>query len=450
MRDNMSLVLTNAANPAPANPWIYSCGYTNTLASWPGSGWAFYTTPPPVGSVNPNSFVTSQWAYPFLPQSVYLFQSSDFAPLTSFPPPYWFWETNVTSNYPFPQFGLIATNWVQAYIVDGSNVIDYVQFSGPNSTRNISAELVDPNYVGPPQFPYVWSTNVYGYNPPASALAPACGEVNQIDISRGLSGFNPPPGGTWINTPGVGGATGTEAQQAYFNGFFIPNWQYGGKVYANTAYSVIAPYMPTRTMYDYTLWQANDPLVHYLASDLNYVDPSSTGLQKTDYVPPVFNVYGWNLYQVGLRYQPWGAIGQMQKLSGVDTNAYNLAFKDPLVWGSDFWNFPVNQTWNPNWLGQVHRGTPWQTIYLKATNILAMANFPEGGPQNPAYGLPTWLAWTGASTGNTNWTEAPWTSPVNDWHLAGLLTALLNTNTSPAFFSSTIPIPPPGPRNWTA
>ena len=75
---------------------------------------------------------------------------------------------------------------------------------------------------------------------------------------------------------------------------------------------------------------------------------------------------------IGGRYQPWGKSGQMALLGGaVDANVYNLAYKDPLVWGSDYWDFPIGQTWNLSWLGQVHRGTPWQTIYLKSTNILS-------------------------------------------------------------------------------
>jgi len=47
------------------------------------------------------------------------------------------------------------------------------------------------------------------------------------------------------------------------------SYTYNGQIYPITASSMIAPYTPTRTMYDYTLWQANDPLVHYVASDLN-------------------------------------------------------------------------------------------------------------------------------------------------------------------------------------
>jgi hypothetical protein len=54
------------------------------------------------------------------------------------------------------------------------------------------------------------------------------------------------------------------------------------------------------------------------------------------------------------------------------------------------------------WLGRVHRGTPWQTIYLKADVA------------------PTSL-WTNQSIDLR-------THPTNDWKLVALLAALLNTN----------------------
>ena len=33
---------------------------------------------------------------------------------------------------------------------------------------------------------------------------------------------------------------------------------------------------------------------------------------------------------------------------------------------SDYWDFPTNLLSNLSWLGRVHRGTPWQTLYLKS------------------------------------------------------------------------------------
>ncbi len=70
------------------------------------------------------------------------------------------------------------------------------------------------------------------------------------------------------------------------------------------------------------------------------------------------------------RYQPWGIADQLKLLPNVDTNVYNMAYRDPLVYSPDNWDFPTNRYPNVGWLGRVHRGTPWQTVYLKATNIV--------------------------------------------------------------------------------
>lgn len=434
MEDTMRMGLTNAANP-PTNYGILMFTNILNLSYWPGSGWNTGITPPAPASVNPASFVSVVFTNAFLPASAYRSLSGDFVNMSNNPP----WETNVVDNYPFPPFGLVTTNWAQVVILDGSNVIDYVQLTGPNNTRNLNAELQDPNSPGLGETIYMWSTN--GYGKLNTSGVPTFGEADQILLSRGISGVTAPPGGMWtqITTQGVDGTPA--AQQAFFNALWSPNgfYTYNGLPYTNAASSVIAPYTPTRTLSDYALWQANDPLVHYMACDLNYISPGHIGLQKSDFIPPIYNISGLNLAQVGDRYQPWGVSEQMQGVAGVDTNQYNLAYKDPLVWSSDDWAFPTGQTWNPNWLGQVHRGTPWQTIYLKATNILEEAQIPGYGIN---LGTNTWEAWTGV----TNPVEAVETSPVNDWDLAALLTTLLNTNSAPALFS----VNNPDPNAWAA
>ena len=53
-----------------------------------------------------------------------------------------------------------------------------------------------------------------------------------------------------------------------------------------------------------------------------------------------------------------------------DAKLINLAFKDPLVTNSDNWDFPADKLPTVGWLGRVHRGTPWQTVYLKASDVL--------------------------------------------------------------------------------
>jgi hypothetical protein len=419
MQDTMSMALTNGDHPS-AN--LYSPAtifYTNFYSNyWPGSGW---TSPNYPASVNPASFAAVVFTNTFLPPSAYYSASGNFVNINEYPFP---WETNVPDNYPFPHFGLMITNWAQAIILDGNHVIDYVQLSGPNSSQNLNVELADAPSTG------MWSTNAYGRNNPAGF--PTFGEVDQILYSMGVAGLPIPPGeATFVGTQ----------QQALFSAFCEDHktYSYGGVTYPLTYTSLQAPYTPERTLFNYTLWQANDPLVHYLASDLNCISPALTGLQVADNGAPILILPGLNISQVGPRYQPWGLSSQMSSLVGIDTNAYNLAFRDPLVVGSDAWNFPTIQTWNPNWLGQIHRGTPWQTIYLKSTNLLDLVNFRESSIVS---GLNTWEAWTG----NTNEDDAIRTAPVIDWHVAALLTAILNTNSSLAYFS----VNNPDPNAWAA
>ena len=53
-------------------------------------------------------------------------------------------------------------------------------------------------------------------------------------------------------------------------------------------------------------------------------------------------------------------------LTTEDQNPSNLAIKDPLVRQSDDWDFPTYKLPTVGWLGRVHRGTPWQSVYLKS------------------------------------------------------------------------------------
>jgi hypothetical protein len=113
---------------------------------------------------------------------------------------------------------------------------------------------------------------------------------------------------------------------------------------------------------------------------------------------------GWNLLpnnttnlpanNIGLlndRYQPWGISTQMRAVAGVDTNAFAVPFKDPLVYSSDDWDFPTNKLPTVGWLGRVHRGTPWQTVYLKSSDVLDETSASSGAN----IGINTWAQWTG-------------------------------------------------------
>jgi len=116
------------------------------------------------------------------------------------------------------------------------------------------------------------------------------------------------------------------------------------------------------------------------------------------------------------RYQPWGRVDA--GVPTTDKNPFNLAYRDPLVWGSDNWDFPGNKYPTIGWLGRVHRGTPWQTVYLKSTNIINYLNL------NLPVGYVTWMNWLGDADGF----DAVNSGPVQDNRLFDIFTTALNDN----------------------
>jgi hypothetical protein len=428
--ETLSTTLTNFAQT-----WNQVAIFTTnvTINAWPGSKWSGVV---PNAIPQAASFLPFNWSDTFLSPLPYNPATHQFdlnAP----------WQL---ASLPLDQFGLAITNYLQTFILDGTNVIDYVQICSPVSAGNLNQALLDPNYPSAANLYYQWSTNT------SILFAPTpYGVINQIWVS-GHPNSAPTVGNIgWSTAPTPMGSESPDAEAAYFNGFFTPTFQYGGQVYVNRDLEIQAPYTPSRTVYTSFLLQANDPLVHYLASDLNAQvgalsiwsgkqqfkngywshsdDPSLQPLP----VPPATPVSG--------RYQPWGKVGQMALMAAamVDANAYNLAYKDPCVWGSDYWSFPTGQVWSVSWLGQVHRGTPWQTIYLKSTNILALANSYYGG-----MGLFTWANWTGNLQGE--FTDGYGTSPLTDFETVSLLAAMLDTNDLRTLLS----VNNPDPNAWAS
>ena len=106
-----------------------------------------------------------------------------------------------------------------------------------------------------------------------------------------------------------------------------------------------------------------------------------------------------------------------------------------MVTRPDCWDFPTNQPLGIDWVGQVHRGTPWQTIFLKSTNILQRTPIWD---QDRA-----WQVWTGNPVWRPDWrgsgqivSDAMFTVPTNDWRLASQLASLFNTNNPHALASA--------------
>jgi hypothetical protein len=340
-------------------------------------------------------------------------------------------ETN-TFGFRVPHWWLLTTNRLQVYMLDYNNniyrVIDYAHFEQV-SLRDLNAELFTDGADGGSHG--VWNTNIN------TATTLPYGIENQIRVSRRQTpGYeNPSPeDGSWRSDPQAVPLGGTiEEQQVAFAAFFT---KYGvaaqspsGLTATNLLSQVQAPYSPWRRLVSYTVLQANDPLVHYLASDMtpsykldvtNHVDPGGM-------LPTLTNL---DLGMLNKNYQPWG--GSPRFASSNDYN-FNLALKDPLVWQSDDWDFPTAKLPAVGWLGRVHRGTSWQSVYLKAS----------------AVGLVNWMNWTGDKI-NSGY-DAYNSAPVQDRQLFDVFTTAFNDNAT----CGTLPVnvgAPDGPSlaAWSA
>jgi len=189
----------------------------------------------------------------------------------------------------------------------------------------------------------------------------------------------------------------------------------GGKSGYSRTNTFYAPYSPTREVHMFIKWQANDPLVHYTPGDL--ADQGDT--VDWDFKTNTSQIV--NLGKVNSRYEPY--------IRGVDSSsptAHEPGLKDPLVWRSDSWDFPTNKFPNIGWIGRVHRGTPWQTVYLKSK--LVDTNM--------------WVKWAGSEVkfynqgqvkfslvaSNTMVNDSIMSMPFQDWAVPEIFTAAVVDN----------------------
>ncbi len=302
-------------------------------------------------------------------------------------------QSYFVTNSLMPHWSLLVSNRLQVVMLESNradnyfHVIDYVQLIGPEKAVDLTGAItnlydtkINPGYDD------MWDTTLNNGTP--------WGLANQIAVSAQEYPI--------IQSPYWSQQNGQDVtnQIAGFRAFL----GYGALGAAGAAGEMElvmqAPYTPTATVACMTMWEVNDPLVHYLASDLagstQYVQPQQT------IIPLTFGV-------LNDRYFPWG--GNVEYIN-TDPHPFDRTIKDPLVWSSDFWGFPANKLPTTGWLGRVQRGTPWQTVYLKSLDVLGTD------------GLATWTNWTG----NLNYFDAANTAPVQDRLLFDVFTTAFNDN----------------------
>lgn len=183
-----------------------------------------------------------------------------------------------------------------------------------------------------------------------------------------------------------------------------------------TARSWQAPFSPARRLELKRSFEVNDPLVHYSAYDIAppkgandpVILPAGTGVAAVERLTTV--------RRINKRYQPWA------KGEGDDPVATNPIYIDPLITGSDDWKFPDHKLPNIGWMGRVHRGTPWQTVYLKSTNVVTYdANGVRSEPLN-GLSLENWYN-VQRTRGAANEHGLPnHSTPDKDWRFLDLFT----------------------------
>jgi hypothetical protein len=332
-----------------------------------------------------------------------------------------------------PRWYLNLNTRVRAILVDTDlgRIVDYVNLNHWEPTVDITAKLTERDPSKPNDYHdpgNQWLTNRVRNS--VSINAATYGIINQILIGiNGTSDFNS------FSFDPVSGRDAESAVDGFR--FNLLGWSpiypkdQGKTFYKSNVF--YAPFDPYRPVYVHTSWQANDPLVHYTVGDL--VDLTVAETNRVDFYShsPALD----NIGQPNARYEPWG--GNPFGFRSTPTMAQTeISAKDPLVTRSDNWDFPTNKFANVGWLGRVHRGTPWQTIFLKSTNVLLRT----GGTF--AKNLGDWQKWTGnpnlianlnqgftkVFTNNQVVIDAYLSTPTNDWRLVDLFSAALNDNAS--------------------
>jgi hypothetical protein len=334
-----------------------------------------------------------------------------------------------------PRWSIAISNRVQAMIVNNAGqIIDYVLLGNMVYRTNITDVMCTPPTGVDNPFERLWTTNASTAIP--NFVSGRLGIMEQINISLGAYGV--PPEGEWSSF-------GNFNPPAAANEIAKFRVEY----YSGTNGAIEVPFTPTYQFHVPMIWQANDPLVHYMSSDLLDVERSGVITR----IPPseTTSTLAGKLKNIGSlneRYKPWPKpVGDAPKdVLLTDPEAFNLAIKDPMVTASDDWLFPTNVLPTLGWLGRIHRGTPWQTIYLKSTDVglSNRVNSPTEWVQNAAFNPSArkWANWSG----NPTLEEGFYNRPIADRYLLDVFTTVLNDNAA----RGRLPINQDGLAAWSA
>jgi hypothetical protein len=358
----------------------------------------------------------------FLTNAMYSFTSNQFVPISPN-------QFEYQPDFPVPNWYLTLSNRMTCLISEGTNIVDFVLLNDNLDVDLTSALLSGKDPLGS-QTPFgirgVWETNRPTGN------GPTAGVLLQLDISSGET-FYAISQQEWKEfSSGAPNSENdkTNAMRGFREFLKLPPNLGGSALPPNNSLAMQAGFSPAAKMSVVSVWQANDPLVHYHVDDLRFEPPTTNYFRITQ---PATNIAPATLGDLNTRYSPWNGrpLGANYPESG------DLRIKDPGVATSDDWHFPSNKLATIGLLGRVHRGTPWQTIYAKSFDPL------PGEPNlatDPEFLFP-WDPWMPVSkdTARVFVNGVPRivsrTHPTNDWKLLDMFTTSLDERTSTGLVS---------------
>jgi hypothetical protein len=370
--------------------------------------WSMTNSIDRINVIQPNTWAGEQFIIPlqtnllFLPTSGYRAITGQIFPLRTnnlSDLPINLFESGI--GFPVPTWRLNVTNRLRAVLVDlgvdGGRIVDYVSLDNLVTHMDITQELFG-NVDNANQTSVAgsfWTTNRVRGVPEgiANQIQASLGAINVSDWNSASS--EPTQGADKLK------AITDFRQFTGLNGTADSS----GKLYMQ------APFSPGRKVVQEKSWQVNDPLVNDLYWDME--DPARTNVfQPMSPFATIPDEQG-GIGQVNKRYRPWREDPNVSSKSSDDAGDFDSSVKDPQITRSDDWDFPTNSFPSIGWLGRVHRGTPWQTVYLKSTAV------PPG----------QWLNWSGHPVWRWPNNVIPLnTQPTNDWRILDLFTTAVNEN----------------------
>jgi hypothetical protein len=333
-------------------------------------------------------------------QPVQLVPTSEYWPLSS--PPLKTIDAGISfdqsTGFPIPDFKLEITNRLVVILLtpaaDGSQrVVDFVNLDGMIGGMDITANLIGRTNIFADRdvdAGSFWVTNRVADVPTAITW----GITNQLFVSTNdvLAARD------WrsLTESPVSGQQKEKAIDDFRLFMGLPALFDTRRTQPPVGPRVQVPFSPSRVLDQALTWQVNDPLVHYHLEDL--YDAAYANVENVVPRPPGTQPEPSNLGKLNQRYRPWGG----RPGSVGDQWAYNPGVKDPLIRRSDDWDFPTNLFASVGWLGRVHRGTPWQTVYLKS----------------PVEPVDRWMKWSMRAENH----------PTNDWWYLQLFTTAAHDN----------------------